>query len=186
MILVLLTLLSLPLLPLLLLLLRLITWLTRRLKSARDSIPISEWESKTLVFKLTYHACSSIFTVFLVGWGVFDLQFKQEACRPIQPADCWNYDRSCNHNLVINQSYSQSVSHHPWPAIINYDDLPLSSSMIIIISHHSWSIIINKLSVMFFIIINQWRKSMSISHNHDPWSSLYDHQSINHHGNYQN
>ena len=143
MILVLLILLSLPLLPLLLLLLRLITWLTRRLKSARDSIPISEWESKTLVFKLTYRACSSIFTVFLVGWGVFDLKFKQEACRPIQPADCWNYDRSCNHNLVINQSFSQSVSqsssmtcHYQlwWPAIIIiYDNYHQSSFMM---NHH--------------------------------------------------
>ena len=27
---------------------------------------------------------------------------------------------------------------------------------------------------------------MGIIHNQDPWSSLYDHQSINHHGNYQN
>ena len=34
-----------------------------------------------------------------------DLIIKQEACRPIYPADCWNYDRFCNHdhNLVINQ-----------------------------------------------------------------------------------
>ena len=54
--------------------------------------------------------------------------YKQEACRPIQPADYWNYDRSCNHNLVINQSFSQSVIIH---------DLPLSI-MMTCHYHHLW------------------------------------------------
>ena len=53
---------------------------------------------------------------------------EQEACRPTQPADCWNYDRSCNHNLVINQSVSQSVIIH---------DLPVSI-MMTCHYHHLW------------------------------------------------